>query len=152
VSRARPLVGVALGAWLAAVPHASALERPESSNVAQNYLLFCGGCHGADGRGVAHRVPPLNGALGRFLRVDGGRELLLRFPGVANSALSDAALAEVMNWCLATFAGPERPAALAPYSAADVRAARASPALNIRRSRAELMRRLGLPDDEAAAY
>ena len=59
-------------------------------------MLFWGGCDGVDGRGVAHRVPPLSGALGRFLRVDGGRELLLRFPGVANSALSDAGLAAVM--------------------------------------------------------
>ena len=152
MSGVRRRLVAALGASLAAAPAAGALERPESSNVGQNYLLFCGGCHGVDGRGVTHRVPPLNGALGRFLRVDGGRELLLRFPGVANSALSDAGLAAVMNWCLATFAGPERPADLVPYSAAEVHAARTSPALNIQRSRAELMHRLGLPDEAAAGY
>lgn len=152
MSRTRPALVAVLGAWLAALPTAGALERPESSNVEQNYLLFCAGCHRVEGTGVAGRVPPLRGALGRFLRVEGGRELLLRFPGVANSALSDAALADVMNWCLATFAGPERPADLLPYTAAEVRAARASPLLNIQRSRAELMNKLGLPPGAAAAY
>ncbi len=139
-------------ALLAAAPVAGAIERPESSNVEQNYVLFCGGCHGVAGNGVPHRVPALNVTVGRFLRADGGRELLLRFPGVANSQLSDAALAEVMNLCVARFGGAERPANLRPYTAAEVHAARQSPALNIRASRAALMRRLGLPADEAADY
>jgi cytochrome c553 len=152
VTRAHRALASALGALLAAAPVADALERPESSNVEQNYVLFCGGCHGVEGNGVPHKVPPLKGALGLFLRADGGRELLLRFPGVVNSALSDAALADVMNWCVTRFAGPERPADLRPYSPAEVRAARVSPLLNIQRSRSELMRRLGLPAREAADY
>ena len=137
---------VALAAASAA---AGALERPESSNPEQNYVLFCGGCHGVAGTGVPHRVPALRETLGRFLRVDGGRELLLRFPGVANSQLSDAALAEVMNLCVARFAAADRPGDLRPYTAAEVHAARQSPPLNIRRSRAELMRRLGVPEESA---
>ena len=52
-----------------------ALERPESAtNVAQNYVLFCGGCHGDAGRGVPHKVPALAGKIGRYLHVDGGRQ------------------------------------------------------------------------------
>jgi cytochrome c553 len=141
-----------VGALLAAAPIADALERPESSNVEQNYVLFCGGCHGVDGTGVPHRVPPLKGTLGLFLRADGGRELLLRFPGVVNSQLSDAALAAVMNWCVARFAAADTPADLRPYSSDEVRAARASPVLNIQRSRSELMQKLGLPARDAVAY
>jgi len=144
--------GVALVAWLATAPAAGALERPESASAQQNYVLFCGGCHGLEGTGVPHRVPALKVTFGRFLRADGGRELLLRFPGVVNSQLSDAALAEVMNWCVAKFAGPDAPADLRPYSADEVRAARAVPPLNTQRSRSELMRRLGFPANEAADY
>jgi hypothetical protein len=141
-----------VAALLSAAPVAGALERPVSSNVEQNYLLFCGGCHGVAGGGVPHRVPALKDTLGRFLRADGGRELLLRFPGVLNSQLSDAALAQVMNWCVATFAGPESPTELRPYSADEVRSARALPPLNTHRSRSELLRRTGLPGGEAADY
>lgn len=143
---------IAVFALCAAATGVNALERVESADAAQNYLLFCGGCHGRDGAGVAHRVPPLSGGIGRFLRADGGRELLLRFPGVANSALSDAALADVMNWCIRRFAGPDRPADLLPYNAAEVRAARSTPLLGVRVSRRELMQRAGLPSGEAESY
>ncbi len=139
-------------ALLAATFAAGAIERPESSSPAQNYLLFCGGCHGVAGSGVPHRVPALNATVGRFLRVEGGRELLLRFPGVANSQLSDGALAQVMNLCVTRFGGADRPADLRPYTAEEVHAARQSPQLNIKRHRAELMLRAGLPPDEAADY
>jgi hypothetical protein len=150
-ARRRVRAGMIL-ALLATAPVAGALERPESANVEQNYVLFCGGCHGVAGNGVPHRVPALNVTIARFLRADGGRELLLRFPGVANSQLSDAGLAAVMNLCVARFGGADRPAELRPYTGAEVHAARQSPLLNIRASRAELMRRLGVPADEAADY
>ncbi len=150
--RLRGVLGLAVAASLAALPVARALERPESSNPEQNYLLFCGGCHGLAGSGIPHRVPALKDTIGRFLRADGGRELLLRFPGVANSQLSDAALAQVMNWCVARFSGPDAPADVRPYSAEEVHAARAIPPLNTQRSRSELMRRLGLPVEAAADY
>jgi hypothetical protein len=139
-------------ALLALAPLSGALERPESANAEQNYVLFCGGCHGVAGSGVPHRVPALNVTVSRFLRVEGGRELLLRFPGVANSQLSDRALADVMNLCVARFGGADRPADLRPYSADEVHAARQSPFLNIKRSRMELMRRAGLPPEDAGDY
>ncbi|MBS0374125.1 MAG: cytochrome C [Proteobacteria bacterium] len=140
------------GLLLATAFPAAALDRPESADVAQNYVLFCGGCHGLDGAGVRHRVPALRDTVGRFLRADGGRELLLRFPGVTNSQLSDAGLAAVMNWCVARFGGDDRSAAPAPYTAAEVRAARSEPLLNVRVSRAAFMRRAGVPADEAGEY
>jgi mono/diheme cytochrome c family protein len=141
---------LALAALLAAAPRAVALERPESSNVEQNFLLFCGGCHGLEGRGVPHKVPALKDTMPRFLRAEGGRELLLHFPGVSNSQLSDAGLAAVMNWCVARFGGPDVPPGLSPYTAAEVRAARDHPVLNVQLSRRELMRRLGVPEEEVS--
>ncbi len=143
---------LALLAVLAAAPVAAALERPESSNVEQNYVLFCGGCHGLEGRGVPHKVPALRDTIARFLRAEGGRELLLHFPGVANSQLSDPALAAVMNWCVGRFAGPDLVVATRPYTAVEVRAARETPLLNIQRSRRELMLRAGVPEGEAGDY
>ena len=152
MSGAGRLAALLLGAWLASATPALALERAESASAEQNYVLFCGGCHGVAGTGVARKVPALNRTVGRFLRADGGRELLLRFPGVVNSALSDAALAEVMNYCVGRFASDARPVDFRPYSAAEVHAARNDPLVNVQRSRRELLQRLGLPADEAGEY
>lgn len=128
-----------------------ALERPESAtNVAQNYLLFCGGCHGDAGRGVPHKVPALAGKIGRFLRVDGGREFLIRVPGVANSQLSAAATAAVMNLCLEKFTTPAERAGVTPYTAADIASARRQPMLEVERVRHALLTRAGVSDDEIA--
>ena len=128
-----------------------ALERPESAtNVAQNYVLFCGGCHGDGGRGVPHKVPALAGKIGRYLHVDGGREFLIRVPGVANSQLSDAAAAAVMNLCLEKFTAPAERAGVAPYTAADIAAARRQPMLEVERVRHALLAQAGVSDAEIA--
>src|SRR5262249_48882191 len=57
------------------------------------YALNCQGCHRADGIGTPGSVPPLAGSVARFLTVPGGREYLVRVPGVAQAPLDDAALA-----------------------------------------------------------
>jgi hypothetical protein len=131
---------------------ASALERPESaSNVAQNYLLFCGGCHGDAGTGVPHKVPALAGKVGRFLRVEGGREFLLRVPGVANSQLSPGAVAAVMNLCLEKFTSPLERSGVAPYTAGEVQQARRQPMISVERTRQVLLTRAGVSAAEIAA-
>jgi hypothetical protein len=68
------------------------------ANPAQDYTLFCMGCHAAQAEGVPGKVPPLAHSLGLFMRTAAGRNYLLRVPGAANSALSDAQLAAVLNW------------------------------------------------------
>ena len=125
------------------------LERPESSSAAQNYLLFCGGCHGVDGGGAPRKVPPLRGAMGRLLGVEGGRDYLMRVPGVSRSALSDARLAEVLNWCVAAFAKDNAPAGVMPFTAAELAAARHRPLLSVQSTRAALLSRTDA--DPAAA-
>src|ERR1041384_2672649 len=64
----------------------------------QDYILYCMGCHGAQAEGVPGKVPPLAHALGRYMRTPAGRNYILRVPGAANSVLSDAQLATVLNW------------------------------------------------------
>ena len=54
-----------------------------------DYILHCQGCHLPDGSGVQDSVPSMNGYVGNFLKVNGGREYLIRVPGSAYSDLSD---------------------------------------------------------------
>ena len=137
-------------AWLP-LP-ATALERPESqTDVAQNYLLFCGGCHGDGGLGVPHKVPALAGKIGRFLHVEGGREFLIRVPGVANSQLSPAGTAAVMNLCLEKFATPDERAGIPPYTPAEIAAVRRQPMIEVERVRHALLTRAGVTDSEITA-
>ena len=94
----------------------------------QDYVLYCMGCHGAQAEGVPGKVPPLAHALGRYMRTPAGRNYILRVPGAANSALSDAELAGVLNWLAQTFDGDELARSKAPpFSTAEVTGLRHSP-------------------------
>ena len=108
---------------------------------AQDYMLYCMGCHGAQAQGVPGKVPPLAGSLARFMRTPEGRNYVLRVPGAANSALSDAQLTAVLNWLAGQYgaAGNEPPAA---FTAAEVAACRHVPLANVRATRREVVRQL----------
>jgi cytochrome c553 len=109
-----------------------------------DYMLGCQGCHLADGRGFpAHGVPKLTGYMGNFLKVYGGREFLVQVPGSAQSNLSDARLAALLNWMLLTFSPNELPADFAPYSAAEVARLRTRPLVSVTDTRAGLVRQIG---------
>lgn len=111
--------------------------------VVADYMLACQGCHLPDGSGhPAHGVPALKGFVGNFLRVEGGREFLLRVPGVTQSELSDARLARVLNWSLATFSPRETPPDAAPFTAEEVGRWRRQPLTNIQPLRAQLVARI----------
>ncbi|HEY7963800.1 MAG: c-type cytochrome [Steroidobacterales bacterium] len=99
-----------------------------------DYTLFCMGCHGAQARGVPGKVPPLAGALSRFMRTPQGRDYVLRVPGAANSALSDAQLTAVLNWLAERDAGAGA-APVAPFTVAEVTAARRTPLASVQETR-----------------
>jgi len=128
---------LALAAALAGLPAAAAAE---SARVL--YMLHCQGCHLPDGSGKPGAVPSLAGALGRFLSVPGGRAYLVQVPGSAHSPLSDAELASVLNWMVASFGPAEAALALVPYDAAEVTRHRATPLVDVAATRAELLRRI----------
>ena len=65
-------------------------------------------------------APSLAGTVAKFLWVPGGREYLVRVPGVATSPLSDADLAEVMNWMLWRFDREHLPSNFQPFTAAEM--------------------------------
>lgn len=95
----------------------------------------------ADGAGRPGIVPSLVGAA-RFLRAPGGREFVVRVPGVAQSPLDDAALAAVVNWSLARFSAAELTLDFAGYTPQEVAALRGRPIVDVEKTRSELLRAL----------
>jgi len=103
------------------------------------YTIECQGCHLSDGSGGLASIPSLDGQVGRFLDVAGGREYLVRVPGVALSSLSDRDLADVLNWVLQRFGPAESVQRNAPYTAAEVAQLRAQPLTELTATRTALL-------------
>ena len=92
------------------------------------------------------RPPPLRDLVGKFLRVSGGREYLIRVPGSAQSELSNRELAELLSWIIRRF-GPEEDAAeLAPFTAEEVGSARGRQLVDVDSVRRDLLRRIDARD------
>jgi mono/diheme cytochrome c family protein len=128
--RSLELIAAARLLW-AAVVHA---QTP-----ALDYVLNCQGCHRADGTGTPGSVPALAGSAGRFLAVPGGREFLVRVPGVAQSALDDAATAALLNWLLDHFSRDDLPRDFQPYTAAEIARLRHNPLTDVQAVRRDLI-------------
>lgn len=119
-----------------------------------NYQLQCAGCHLDDGEGSkANDTPRMKGFVGNFLKVEGGREFLVRVPGMSQSALNDRQLADLLNWMLREdgMAGKSMPAHYQLYTADEVARLRKVSLLNLPDTRAHLigqMRALGIPIED----
>lgn len=121
--------------------------------VVADYMLACQGCHLPDGSGYPARgVPAFPGFVGRFLHVDGGREFLIRVPGVAQSGLPDERLATLMNWLLTRFSPAELPRNFRPYTAAEVAQLRHQPLADVTATRNLLVRRMAQPAATTQAH
>ena len=122
---------------------------------AELYTLNCWGCHKPRAEGIPGTVPRLANSMGDFLHVPGGREYLVEVPGVAASALSDAEIAQVLNWLLFTFNKTETPPDFKPYTAAEIAKYRPHQLIKITETRDDLVKRLKtkgivVPDDQLA--
>ena len=106
-----------------------------------NYTLHCQGCHLVDGSGTEGKVPALKNEVGRFLGVKGGREYLIQVPGTSQSPMSDAEIAEVLNWILENFSTDELPADFVPYTTQEVSNVRLQPLIDVSAVREELLAR-----------
>lgn len=106
-----------------------------------NWLVLCSGCHLPKANGAPDiGVPRMNGFVGNFLKVEGGREYLIRVPGAAQSPLTDAQLADLMNWILqGPIAGDSTPQDFRPYTAAEIGALRSNSFLRPNARRLELL-------------
>jgi len=107
-----------------------------------NYMLECQGCHLADGAGAAGKVPALSGFVGRFLRVPGGREYLIRVPGSAQSPLSNRELAGVLNWIIRRFGPADIASDFIAFTAEEVARYRERPLVHVERVRRELIQHM----------
>ena len=128
-----------LGRMVAARPDAPT-HAPTSSPRAR-YVLHCAGCHGLDGAGSeAGHVPDMR-RLSQWLRVPGGREYVIKVPGVMGSGLNDAQVAEVTNWVLTHLVRDALPAGHQPFEAAEVARARTAPLADVAAERQRLLQR-----------
>src|SRR5215468_4378739 len=135
-------VALATGAFTAALP----------ASPAQDYTLYCMGCHGAQAQGVPGRIPPLAGSVSLFMRTAEGRDYLLRVPGAANSALPDAQLAAVLNWLAESYGAPGAPRPV-PFTVEEVTRVRRLPLADVQARRREVIRTLAATGRApAAAY
>jgi mono/diheme cytochrome c family protein len=105
----------------------------------QDYVLYCMGCHGPQAEGVPGKVPPLAHALGRYMRTPAGRNYVLRVPGAANSVLSDAQLAGVLNWLAQTFDADELSGNVPLFTVAEVTGQRHAPLPSVLATRREVV-------------
>jgi hypothetical protein len=121
-----------------------------SADPATDWMLHCRGCHGADGGGVEGAVPRLAGEVARFLPLPGGREFLVRVPGVAQSELDDARLAALLTWMVTRFGPADLAGDAAPFTAAEVGALRRQPLVDVAGVR-ERIRTGGAADSDGRA-
>ena len=91
-----------------------------------NYLLYCTGCHAANGAGKPPNVPSLRDELGRMISVPEMRSYLVRIPGASQAPISDADLTDVINWLLHEFNSETLPANFEEYTVEEVASARRS--------------------------
>lgn len=108
---------------------------------AQDYMLYCMGCHGPQAEGVPGKIPPLAHSLGLFMRTSAGRNYVLRVPGAANSVLSDVQLAAVLNWLAQTY-NADSVAGVPLFTGTEVSAVRRSPLASVLAARREVVRDL----------
>jgi mono/diheme cytochrome c family protein len=112
-----------------------------AASPAEDYVLYCMGCHGPEAQGVPGKIPALATGLALFMRAPAGRDYVLRVPGAANSALSDAQLTAVLNWLAARFPAPDVPPP-APFTVAEVSQLRHQPLADVLATRREVVRQL----------
>ena len=126
---------------LAVALAAGAFTTALRASPAQDYTLYCMGCHGAQAQGVPGKIPPLAGSVSLFMRSAEGRDYVLRVPGAANSALPDAQLTAVLNWLAESYGAPGAPPPV-PFTVDEVARVRRTPLADVQARRREVVRSL----------
>jgi mono/diheme cytochrome c family protein len=119
---------LALAAGLAALSTSAPAAPPADHLTARsNYLERCGGCHGVQGRAFADTVPDLRDRAGWFLCDAAGRDYVSRLPNIVFSHLTDADLADMLNYVVFDLGGTSTPKGARRYTAAEMAHARREP-------------------------
>ncbi len=125
-------VGITLAITVALV---ACIATTAAATPALDYMLHCRGCHGPEGAGVPPDVPDLRGKISRLVQRPGGREFVLRVPGVAQSELDDERTARLLNWLVEAFGEPKAAASIPSFTAAEVGRWRRQPLVDIENAR-----------------
>ena len=133
-------MAVARIAFLLLLAPAFALADDRRAEV--NYMLHCQGCHLPQAEGFEGKVPPMKDFVGYFLHSEEGRAFLIRVPGVAQSAIDDTELAELMNWILGRFSERQLPEDHRPFTTVEVSELRKSPVADPERTRRRILERI----------
>jgi cytochrome c peroxidase len=133
-SRVRTL---ALGIGCLAAASLATTKAHAEPNPRFDYVLYCAGCHLENGGGDPPEVPDLRQDLDTLIRMPEGRSYLARVPGSADAPITDAQLAGVLNWMMATFYPDLR--GLRPYTAREIASYRDKPLLDPLKYRAMLL-------------
>lgn len=110
-----------------------------------HYMLHCQGCHLPDGSGSPGRVPDLRNSVAHYLTVPGGREYLVRIPGISQAPLDDAELAAVLNWVLHRFGPADALRGAVPFTPTEVSRLRRPALTDVTSARNGLRVRLAEP-------
>lgn len=109
-----------------------------------NYQLQCMGCHTPDGSGEPGRVPSIKDTLVPFARSPAGRRFLIQVPGVSQSTLSDAELAELLNWMIQNLS-ISKPTDFTRFTEAEIAGLRRTPLVDVQGTRRQLVQSLNSP-------
>jgi mono/diheme cytochrome c family protein len=101
-------------------------------------MLNCMGCHLSDGSGAPAKVPSVRESLVKLSTSAAGRRYLVQVPGSAQSPLSDAELAQVLNWMVRNLSARPVPG-FTDFTAFEVARYRRAPLVEVRKTRARLL-------------
>lgn len=91
------------------------------------YLRLCGGCHGIQGVSAPELVPTLKDEVGRFLCTPESRDYVVRLPNIALAPVSDAMLAQLLNFVVFGMGRASVPAGAPQYDAVEIARLRQRP-------------------------
>ena len=77
-----------------------------------------------DGTGLSSVVPTLHDVIGRMVAEPGGRDYVIRVPGVSQAPINDEKLTAVINWMLTEFSSETLPENFQPFTVTEVTRAR----------------------------
>ena len=111
-----------------------------------NYMLQCMGCHTPDGSGAAGRVPSIRSTLLPFSALAAGRQFLVQVPGASQSTLSDAELADLINWMIENLGNEPRSVVFKRFTGAEVASYGRKPLVEVRATRESLLNATGIEE------
>jgi mono/diheme cytochrome c family protein len=93
------MIAAVVAALVAATASPKPADNPRAVPAAQaDYLLYCGGCHGIDGRSSDRLVPTLRDQVGAFRCSAEARDYVGRLPNIAFAPLDDERLSALLNY------------------------------------------------------